>query len=303
MSVRIEVVGPEGLQPYLHDLRRLEAEIKYPIGDGSDYFTIDHGEKYDEFFSRLGAAMFMIAVDGSELVGVFAGVERTARAGGATVKTVYGADFKLAARVRGGALSRRFFWKGFLMGMSPQFLRRWRVAYVAAMRGARGDVMRSVRGVHVAKLARPAARLQVYFTAPAQLAALRVDGAPPPPPPSGIDFSPAPESRAPGLASTAGRKDLRLHSTGAPWPLQHLPLGPSAWLPSHAAYLRRAGEALVAEGLPGPACFALDERLADHVAWLQQQGITPGAVCTVYTFGLPGAPKPSPWVHLATSEI
>ncbi len=303
MSIRLDVVGPEGLTPYYADLRRLEAEIKYPIGDGSDYFTIDHGEKYDEFFSRLGAAMFMIAVDGRELVGVFAGIERTARANGAVVKTVYGADFKLAKRVRGGALSRRFFWKGFKMGMSPRFLRRWRVAYVAAMRGARGDVMRSVRGFHVAKLARPGALLQVYFVEPAKLAALDVRGAPPPPPPSGIDFSPSPECRSPGVASTAGRKDLRLRSTGAPWPLQHLPLGPSSWLPSHAAYLRRAGEALVAEGLPGPACFALDERLDDHIAWLAVRGIAPGAVCTVYTFGLPGAPKPSPWVHLATSEI
>ena len=303
MSVRIEVVGPDGLRPYLADLRRLEAAIKYPIGDGSDHFTIDHGDTYDAFFSGLGAAMFMIAVDGDELVGVFAGIERTARCDGATVKTVYGADFKLAERVRGGSLSRRMIWKGFLMGMSPQFLRRWRVAYVTAMRGAHGDVMRSVRGFHAARLARPGARLAVYFVEPERLAALRVDGAPPPPPTTGMDLSPDPASRPPGLASTAGRKDLRLQSTGAPWPLVHLPLGPSSWTPSHAAYLQRAGAALVAEKLPGPACFALDERLADHIGWLAAAGIRPGAVCTIYTFGLPGAPKPSPWVHLATSEI
>ena len=303
MSARIEVVGPDGLRPYLDQLQRLEAEIKYPIGDGSDYFTIDHGRDYHEFFSALGAPMFMIAVEGSELVGIFAGIERTARAGGETVKTIYGADFKLAARVRGSGLSRRMIWKGFLIGMNPSFLRRWRVAYVTAMRGARGDVTRSLRGLHVGKLARPGARLSIYFTDPAQLAALRVDGAPPPPAPSGMDLSPDPQSRPPGLVSTAGKKDLRLHSTGAPWPLVHLPLGPSAWGASHAAYLRRAGEALVAEKLPGPTCFALDDRLADHVGWLAAQGITPGAVCTVYTFGLPGAPKPSPWVHLATSQI
>ena len=303
MGVRIEIVGADGLQPYLDDLRQLESEIRYPIGDGNDFFTIDHGERYDAFFASLGAPMFMIAVDGERLVGVFAGIERTARADGATVKTIYGADFKLAASVRGTGLSRRMIWKGFLTGMNPAFLRRWRVAYVTAMRGAHGDVMRSVRGFHVAKLARPGARLAVYFVEPQRLAALRVEGAPPPPPSSGMDLSPDPAHRPPGLASTAGTKDLRLHSTGAPWPLVHLPLGRSAWLPTHAAYLRRAGEAIVAEGLPGPACFAVDDRLDDHVAWLTAQGITPGAVCTVYTFGLPGAPKPAPWVHLATSEI
>lgn len=303
MSVRIEVVGPEGLTPYHEDLRRLERAIEYPIGDGSDFFTIDHGEAYGAFFAGLGDAQFMIAVDGDELVGVFAGIERTALAAGQPVKTVYGADFKLAARVRGGGLSRRMIWKGFLMGMSPTYLRRWRVAYVTAMRGAHGDVMRSVRGFHVAKLARPGARLAVYFVEPARLAALASEGAPPPPPPTGMDLSPTPDSRPPGLASTAGRKDLRLRSTGEPWPLVHLPLGPAAWGPSHAAYLRRAGEAMLAEGLPGPACFALDERLDGEIAWLARQEIAPGAICTVYTFGLPGAPRPAPWVHLATSEI
>jgi hypothetical protein len=303
MGVRIEIVGPDGLEPYHAQLRRLEAAIEYPIAEGGDSFTIDHGEAYGAFFSALGEALFMIAVDGDELVGVCAGVMRSGRAGGRTVKTVYGADFKLAPRVRGTGLSRRMIWSGFLQGVRPSYLRRWRLAYVAAMRGARGDVMRTVRGFNVGKLAQAGARLAVYFVEPARLAALRVGEAPPPPPPTGLDLSPDPACRAPGIVSTAGRKDLRLRSTGAPWPLVHLPLGPAAWRPSLGAYLRGAGEAIVAEGLTGPACFAVDERLGEQIAWLAAQGLTAGATCTVYTFGFPGAPRPQPWVHLATSEI
>jgi hypothetical protein len=56
-------------------------------------------------------------------------------------------------------------------------------------------------------------------------------------------------------------------------------------------------------GLPGPICFSLDERLADHVDWLASRGVTTGAACTIYTFRMPGGPRPLPWVHLATSQI
>lgn len=299
--MRIDVVDRAGLRPYERSLRALERSIEYPIADGADAFTIDHGEDYTAFFAGLGEPSFIIAVDGDEVVGILAAIQRRARGEDRDVPTIYGADLKLAPRARGTGLARRMSWRGFLFGMRPSVLARWRVAYVAAMRGSRGDVMRSARGLHAARLARRGATLAIYFVEPERLARLRDDRAPPPPPTGGLDLSPGPVETT--FTSTAGRKDLRLRSTGEPWPLQHLPLGPAAWQPTLGAYLRRAGEAVAAAGHPGPCCFALDERLADQIAWLRAEGVTPGAACTVYSFGLPGAPAPSPWVHLATSEI
>src|SRR4051812_33120994 len=112
------------------------------------------------------------------------------------------------------------------------------------MRGAQGDVSRSLRGAHAGRLLRAEARLLLYFIPAARLAALDVAGAPPPPDPAAaLDLSPnaAAGARPPGLASTSGRKDLQLESTGRPWPLWHLVAGPAGWAPTLAHHLRACG--------------------------------------------------------------
>lgn len=304
MTVRLVHFAAHELAPYEEGLRRLEADIRYPIGDGADHFRIDHGPRYTDFFSGLGEAHFLLALAGDEVVGTCAVVGRFAEAGGKRVATLYIADMKIAPAHRGGALARRYMYRGFVEVFRPSTRRRWpwRLAYVAAMRGTRGDVMRSARGrFNPMKLARGAARLAVYFAEPDALAALPHRGCPPPPPDEGLDLSPDAKHTPQGTMSTAGSKDLRLDSTGQPWPLVHLPLGPTAWRPTWGAYLAAVGSALAGSG--ATACFAIDERLTDHVTWLGSAGIRPGATCTIYALRLPFAPRPTPWVHLATSEI
>jgi len=291
------------LAPYQAGLAKLEADIRYPIADGADAFRIEHGERYGDFFAGLGDAHFLLALDGGRVVGTCAAVARWARCGPRRIRALYGADFKIAAAYRGGRLARRYLYRGLVDVFRPSIRRQWpwRIAYVAAMRGARGDVMRSKRGLfNPMRLARPLARLAVYFADPAALEGLP-GSCPPPPDDSGLDLSPDARQRADGTVTTAGTKDLRLESTGRPWPLVHLPLSPPAWRPTWGHYLSRAGATLVGSG--ATACFAIDERLADHVAWLGSHGITPGATCTVYALTLPFTVGAVPWVHLATSEI
>ena len=256
----------------------------------------------------MGQAHFAVALEGEEVVGNGVGIIRYALAGERRVVTGYGCDFKLCARLRGSGLSRRlvtFALKEMLRPSQPQF-RSWRFAYGAAMRGEKGDVLRSGRGLHPLRLLSPYARLHLYFVPPSVLAELRVEGCPDSPSASvGLDLSPDAETSggAIGIVSTAGKKDLRLVSTGEPWPLQHLVLGPRSWTPTLGAYLQRAGAALVQAGAQGPACFALDERLGDHVRWLQSRGIESGATCNIIAWRLwPRLPR-FEWVHLATSEI
>jgi hypothetical protein len=302
VTVRLIHVQAHELAPYQEGLRRLEADIRYPIADGADAFSIDHGAHYGDFFAGLGEAHFLLAVDAGSVVGSLAAVGRWAGAGARRMRTLYAADFKIAAAYRGGDLARRYLYRGFVEVFRPSTRRRWpwRIAYVAAMRGSRGDVMRTARGMfNPMRLARPAARLAVYFVDPAALAKLPDHC--PPPSEGGLDLSPDARHLPDGTISTTGVKDLRLESTGRPWHLVHLPLGPSAWRPTWGAYLSRAGAALVGTG--ATACFAIDERLTDHVDWLGAVGITPGATCTIYALFLPFTGRPHPWVHLATSEI
>jgi hypothetical protein len=304
VSVRLVHFAAHELGPYQEALRRLEADIRYPIADGADHFRIDHGPNYADFFIGLGEAHFLLALDGDEVVGTCAAVGRFAEAGENRVAALYGADLKIAPAHRGGALARRFLYRGFVDVFRPSTRRRWpwRIAYVAAMRGARGDVTRSARGfLNPMRLARAAARLSVYFAQPEALAALPHHNCPPGPSDEGLNLSPDAKHRPDGTISTRGTKDLCLESTGQAWPLVHLPLGPAAWRPTWGAYLAAGGRALAGSG--ATVCFAIDERLADHAAWLAAAGIQPGATCTVYALRLPFGPHPAPWVHLATSEI
>lgn len=274
--IRILTVGPGELAPFVPSLRRLEESITYPLD--RDSFRIDHGPSYHPFFSEMGDARFVLAVDGATVLGSLALVVKKG--------ALYFADYKIVKEHRGTGLSRRLVFEAFRRAFEK---RRWSFAYFAAMKGARGDVTRSARSFM--RLLRPAARLLVYFAAPEELSrvpeGLR-------PPERGLSLSLAQPSL---LVTTAGKKDLRLLSTEESWPLVHLTASPFAWGSSLGTYLRRCAQAM----RPGSiGCFALDERLQDHVKWLEAASVLPGASCTLHAF--PRLPR-AEWVHLATSEI
>lgn len=310
--LELRLVAAAELGPYIAELRALEADITYPIADGADQFRIDHGAAYTPFFTQLGAAYFVLALDRGRTVGAAAGVLRRASRSGQYVNTVYICDLKVAPSHRGRGVARDMFLFALGLLRQPRF-RHWRLAYGAAMRGSRGDVMRSARGLHPARLGHALARLHIYFQPPARLATLRPFGSVRPPQllTAGLDLSPsqAPHqapSQAPNQApqdflTTAGRKDLRLVSTGEAWPLWHLPQSPATASPSWPEYLQRCGAAL--HDRPGQLCFALDDRLVELTHFLAEQGIAPGATCTVYGLGLHPLAWRAPWVHLSTAEI
>ncbi len=292
------------LGPFAEGLGRLEAQMTYPLDEGAERFRIDHGPAYHPFFSQMGPSHFLVALCGEEVVGNLVAVRRTIEVMGAQEAAFYMCDYKIAPEHRGGELSGRF-WAAALRRLAvDRRLWGWRLAYGAAMRGERGDVSRSLRGAHPGRLFEPAARLSLYFTPPEALAALDLSGAPPPPRLDvGLDLSAGAGAGCdpPGAASTAGRKDLRLESTGAPWPLWHLPTGPRGWGASLGAHLKATAAGLA--GRAGLACFAIDARLDDQRRWLASRGIEPGAVCTIYILGWPGRWRRASWVHIATSEI
>lgn len=284
--------------PYVPSLRSLERDIHYPLDDGREHFFIDHGEAYHPFFSGMGHARFLLALDGDEVAGSIAGVVKQARVGSRTVNALYLCDLKVRASHRGRGLGRRLFRHGLKAILTTEELRSCRLIYGAAMRGARGDVMRSARGTHLLRLARSHAELAVYFAQPSMLQMLDVTGCPANPPADGMDLGT--DSVSLGV-STAGRKDLRLVSTGKPWPLVHLPASPAHWGTSLAHHLRRCGEELA--GSDALACFALDVRLVRHIDWLAMRGLSTGTRCAVYALMLAWPRRAVPWVHVPTSEI
>jgi hypothetical protein len=215
---------------------------------------------------------------------------------------MYLCDFKLAKPYRGARVGLRMAWRALAtLAVEPR-VRRWRLCTFTSMRGARGDVGRSLRGLHAGRLLRREATLAMYFAAPDALARLDLTGAPAPAAGAGLDLSPhaADGADADGLCTTQGRKDFT-RGDGTPWVLAHLPTSPAA--PSWAARLKAGGEALERRGDGALGCFAVDERLTEQVRWLEGQALRPGARAGIYALRLPGGPGAAPWVHQATSEI
>lgn len=293
MSLRTVRCDAASLAPWVPQLRALEAAIEYPLDDGNDRFTLDHGQSYHGFFSAMGESHFGLTLDAGRVVASLAAVEkRVVLTGHPPVRALYLGDFKAAPTHRGGVGTRPLVARALRELVFDRRLRQTRLLFGAAMRGARGDVMRSAVGAHPARLFAPWATLSLFFVGRAAWSRVRpralTCAAGP-----GLDLSPdAPE----GLVSTEGVKSYRLRSTGASWPLRHLVVRPET--PDYAEALVRLGLGL---GDDEVGCFGLDLRCVDAHQWLASQGVRAGAVCTVYALGwLPSRPA---WVNLATSEI
>jgi len=304
VSVSLSWLTRQELAAFHGQIDALARRTRYPIGDGSDHFTIDHGDDSGAFFESLGdEARFVVAHDGDRFLGMIAGARRTSVGGPAgPLETIYLGDFKVAPPARGTGVAARVLVAGAAgVGTRPEAA-GWRFLYFAAMHGAGGDVSRSFRGrLHPGRLARPLGTLALFFVAPAVLRALPAGG-PAPTALPGLDLGR--QGARQRVVRTTGRKDFRLHSTGLPWRLAHVPEAPAAWGAPLGDWLRRAAAELEPDET---ACFAIDERLAAPIGWLAAQGVAVGARCAVY-----GVPHPflsraaygsAAWVHLPTSEI
>lgn len=302
--IRTCLLGPDELRPHAPALRSLEQAISYPLDDGRDAFTLDHGPLYHPFFSDQGDARFLLAFDGhgGPLVGSGVGIFKPAAFDGRSFPTVYLCDVKVAPSHRGRGISHRIHGEALARALVTRDLQRFRLAWGVAMRGARGDVRRSWTGGHIARLGAPQGEIVIYFVDPALLAALDPADCPPGFARGILDLSPTTSDPSTTLVvSTAGKKDLRRVSTGAAMPLAHIPASPARCTPSYGHVLRAAGRAIVARHDASQACFSLDSRQTPLIAWLSDQGITTDTRATVLGLTLPGARRGI--VHLATSDI
>ncbi len=295
------VVDSAGLAPYAAGLRAIEKSISYPIADGQDSFHIDHGPLYHPFFSSMGKARFLVALEGETVIGSLTAVWRELDAGGKRYTGLYFCDLKLTQAWRGRGLVRRMLWHVFVRWPFRRDFQGWSFVFFAAMRGDRGDVGRSFRGWHLGRILRPIGRLALYFVPLPQLSQLPEE-APVTPRSTGLNFSPNNVNK---WQSTQGSKDFQLLSTGRAWPLVHLPQPPQA-TDQWGQYLRATSSRLLIDCPDAIACFGVDERFAAHIEWLSQQRLERGASCLLYCFSIPFAgPRLSgwAWTHLATSEI
>jgi hypothetical protein len=306
-DITFKIVESYELSPYVEDLRALEAEMSYPLDD--DTFIIDHGEDYHPFFSEMGAARFLLVLVDGVVLGTMAGVWREVEIAGVSTTSVYLGDFKLAKSLRGGEVARKLAMHVLREWWQRPTLGGWNLVFGAAMRGDRGDVMRTTvgSGYHAGRLLEPMAKQVLYFVSPAELAKVSSRGEPL----WTTEYADLTPGAGEGVERTDGRKDFQLQSTGKPWPLAHLPLAPQRCPLGYGEYLRRCARTLIEQDLSSGrrsiACFGLDARATHAIGWLERHGLEPGARCTLYGVHFPGAAHPSihevPYVHLSTAMI
>ena len=308
-ALTLEIVESWELRPGdVKELCDLETQMSYPIADGADHFTIDHGEYYHEFFSEMGETRLLLVKDRGRIQGVMVGVWREILLGSTRVRALYLADLKLAPRLRGQNIVLRMLWHGIKALFRRADLGSWHVVYGAAMRGESGDVMRSMQGaLHPARWLDHEALFYLYFASKQELEGLSLEGSPPLSSPDELAANFSPERRAPWF-TTRGTKSFVLASTGAPWQLVHLD---EVSQPASEGAARTLGEALqrgVArmQDAGEVACFALEKGRERQIRWLQERGIQPGATCTLYAMQVRNAwmrPEQPPLRELHTTYL
>jgi hypothetical protein len=301
----LRIVDSFELAPYIKDLRALEASMRYPIADGADHFTIDHGTHYHPFFSEMGPAKFLLLLEDGRVQGAMAGVWRDITIAGVPTPALYLADLKLAVHLRGKRHVLDMLWFAIKALFRRGDLGGWQVVYGAAMRGSRGDVMRAMRGaLHPAGLLDFQAQTLIYFADPHALA--KLPASPHTPPITQLaNFSP---DRHALMHDTHGHKDFQLDSTHKAWPLVHIDRGPDhAHFDNLGATLRHGAERILDTRSKAEVCFSIDINSTNQIKWLASHGIEAGATCTLYAMQVDTRRYPrlshTSHVHIATSTI
>ncbi|MBI3560349.1 MAG: GNAT family N-acetyltransferase [Gammaproteobacteria bacterium] len=98
---------------YGSQLQELENLSEYPFG--SDFFRIDHGSTYFQFFERLGQPIFNVAIENEKIVACAAGILRKLPLADGEIKSWYLCDLKVHPQFRGRGLPSRLFRTGLFL--------------------------------------------------------------------------------------------------------------------------------------------------------------------------------------------
>lgn len=193
---------------YSSSLQSLESVAEYPYGD--DFFKLDHGKSYFEFFERLGEPVFHVAVEGEEVVACAAGVLRQIPTGNGNIESWYLCDLKVHPDYRHQRIPSRLFRKRLFLN----YLRCGR-AYAVSMNPSHGEnrVIKITQRFPYFPI-RLEAQLNIYSLNWQQMSEVSDD----------IANVVGPIS----YLSLAGKKDLIMKSTGARLNLLHVQHGPFA---------------------------------------------------------------------------
>ena len=174
-NINFEIVTAEQLMRYPKPLEEIEASITYPIDNGNDYFTINHGNNYAAFFANMGTARFLITKSNTQAIGIMAGVWKNTLYNNKAVTSLYLADKKLKPEFRGQNITVRMINHALWAYLKSSQYKGWHFIYFAAMVGKKGDVTNSFSKLHLGNLSGLLSKLTIYFISAADLLQVQSD--------------------------------------------------------------------------------------------------------------------------------
>ena len=299
MSISFKIIESSNIHEYQNQFSKLEESIAYPLDGGADSFTINHGEKYNQFFSDMGKARFILAFDSGQLCGSIAGVWKNININNKNFSGLYVGDLKTNPNYRGSKIPSKMIRHALLKYISKKKYRDWDFLYYVGMNGAKGNVTKTFKGFHLGKLSKPVCNQRIYIINSSQFDRL-----------SNynfknknymtVDLSPNNLNK---IITNKGKKDLTLQSSGEMMKLAHIHFQIDRYLNQN---LNQILKKITHEFSNYKLCFAIDERNSEFINYLKKNNIESNTTCSIYAFNWPIIGhnlKQHKFISLSTAEI
>ena len=280
MSIKLKIVESSDIMQYQNQFSNIEQSIKYPLDGGADSFTINHGNRYDHFFSNMGKTRFLIALESAKLCGSIAGVWKKIKINNKPLCALYVADLKIIAKYRGRRIPLKMVFHALLKYIIYQKYKGWKFLYYIGMNGEKGNVTKSFRGFHLGRLSKSICNQNIYIINPNDLENLSYfsfipnNG-------TTIELSPNNINK---IITNRGIKDLTLQSSGKIMQLAHIHFQIDENLNQSISELVSI---IKQKFYDYKLCFAVDTRNQKFINYLSQNKIESNTTCSIYTFHWP----------------
>ena len=299
MPINFKIIESSEIIKYQNQFFNMEENIIYPLDGGADSFTINHGNRYDKFFSEMGKARFVLALESGKLCASVAGVWKIIKINNKNICGLYVADLKTISNYRGFKIPLKMIFYTLIKYIFNQKYKGWNFLYYIGMNGDKGNVTNTFKGLHLGKLSKSTCNQKIYIINSNNLNKL-----------THFDFKPQngttmelSPNNLNKIITNRGKKDLTLQSSGEIMKLAHIHFQINE---NFNKTLSKILKKITDQFSDYKLCFAVDERNQTFIDFLSQNKVESNTTCSIYTFNWPIIGynlKRHKFISLSTAEI
>ncbi|PCJ52236.1 MAG: hypothetical protein COA79_24215 [Planctomycetota bacterium] len=275
MEIELKALNNEEITKYQEELTALEIKFKYPLGD--DFFRIDHGSDYRNFFSMIGMPTYFLYFESKILMGILVAIEKDIFHDGQKKSGVYLADLKIDPRAKSFRASLRLFKFCFENADKHFNLSKIEFVYFISMQSQFGDFTNRLKASYLQQF-KEVSFFNIYFLDQTKRSKILTNK---------IEVDPmhlkhtylSPENTQDIKITTKGNKDLTLLSNGENIEFIHFSpnnINLTDWWLSLVQLIKEM------ENDPREICIAIDTKRNNCTTYLEQHEIQPSGTAKLY---------------------